>query len=379
MGQFFSFEKEHPRRRRASRYFWIVGLMVCGAEEPQRAQEETKYLMYASHSGLGNQLRALRNALLLAKMSNRTLVVPPPLHHYEIQREGKCERECMTELALKYYREVPGNFLEVLHVKDGPPVVPYSEAFARPKYDFSLLKCQVLETKIGVCDGEDWRPFFENPERLVMIASALIWPRGNWRNFGKKPLPTFHWNDASPLFASGHARLGTQSYSCLYVRHSDFFDEEFVTVKPDPRYPAEVRARGRDQGLRDIADRLAGADIHDRIYVASNVETKPICDHVVPRLFSECWSAEDVRPNSTNATDMMPLCEQAFLDMYMCSQATQPSHCFISNERAGGTFWQTIVDFKFADDATVKKSQRPKCTVINEIDHHSIQKQRHSS
>ena len=40
-----------------------------------------QYLLYFSHSGFSNQLRGLQGAVRLALVTNRTLVLPPPLYH----------------------------------------------------------------------------------------------------------------------------------------------------------------------------------------------------------------------------------------------------------------------------------------------------------
>ena len=49
-----------------------------------------RLLSYVPHSGWGNQLRALTNALFLASSLNRTLVVPRALKHIDITGYGTC-------------------------------------------------------------------------------------------------------------------------------------------------------------------------------------------------------------------------------------------------------------------------------------------------
>lgn len=41
-----------------------------------------KFMYYAPHSGFNNQVMELRNALVFAKILNRTLIVPPVLDHH---------------------------------------------------------------------------------------------------------------------------------------------------------------------------------------------------------------------------------------------------------------------------------------------------------
>jgi len=48
-----------------------------------------RFLSYAPHSGFGNQMAALRNAIALAKFLNRTLVLPLLLKHFDVTK-GAC-------------------------------------------------------------------------------------------------------------------------------------------------------------------------------------------------------------------------------------------------------------------------------------------------
>ncbi|KAG0572360.1 hypothetical protein KC19_VG088500 [Ceratodon purpureus] len=50
-----------------------------------------KFMYYAPHSGLNNQIMELRNALTIAKILNRTLIVPPVLDHHAT-RLGSCPK-----------------------------------------------------------------------------------------------------------------------------------------------------------------------------------------------------------------------------------------------------------------------------------------------
>lgn len=47
--------------------------------------------MYAPHSGFSNQLSEFKNALLMAVVLNRTLVVPPVLDHHAVAL-GSCPK-----------------------------------------------------------------------------------------------------------------------------------------------------------------------------------------------------------------------------------------------------------------------------------------------
>lgn len=50
-----------------------------------------RFLMYAPHSGFSNQLSELKNAVLMAFILNRTLVVPPVLDHHAVAL-GSCPK-----------------------------------------------------------------------------------------------------------------------------------------------------------------------------------------------------------------------------------------------------------------------------------------------
>lgn len=50
-----------------------------------------KFLWYAPHSGFSNQLSELKNAVLMAAILNRTLIVPPVLDHHAVVL-GSCPK-----------------------------------------------------------------------------------------------------------------------------------------------------------------------------------------------------------------------------------------------------------------------------------------------
>ncbi|KAK6947543.1 GDP-fucose protein O-fucosyltransferase [Dillenia turbinata] len=56
---------------------------------------DQKFLFYAPHSGFSNQLSELRNAIVMAAILNRTLIVPPILDHHAIVL-GKCPKFKVT-------------------------------------------------------------------------------------------------------------------------------------------------------------------------------------------------------------------------------------------------------------------------------------------
>jgi len=50
-----------------------------------------RFLFYAPHSGFSNQLSELKNAILMAAILNRTLIVPPVLDHHAVAL-GSCPK-----------------------------------------------------------------------------------------------------------------------------------------------------------------------------------------------------------------------------------------------------------------------------------------------
>jgi hypothetical protein len=62
---------------------------VVGSESA--LPEGEKYMWYSPHSGFSNQARELMNALKIAFLLNRTLILPPVLEHFEVEL-GSCLR-----------------------------------------------------------------------------------------------------------------------------------------------------------------------------------------------------------------------------------------------------------------------------------------------
>mgnify|MGYP004708890575 CR=1 FL=1 len=60
----------------------------CTSSEEFRGE---KFLWYAPHSGFSNQLSEFKNAILMAAILNRTLIVPPILDHHAVVL-GSCPK-----------------------------------------------------------------------------------------------------------------------------------------------------------------------------------------------------------------------------------------------------------------------------------------------
>lgn len=50
-----------------------------------------RFLFYAPHSGFSNQLQEFKNAILMAGILNRTLIIPPVLDHHAVAL-GSCPK-----------------------------------------------------------------------------------------------------------------------------------------------------------------------------------------------------------------------------------------------------------------------------------------------
>lgn len=61
----------------------------CAVESPDLSGK--RFLWYAPHSGFSNQLSEFKNAILIAGILNRTLIVPPVLDHHAVAL-GSCPK-----------------------------------------------------------------------------------------------------------------------------------------------------------------------------------------------------------------------------------------------------------------------------------------------
>ena len=61
-----------------------IALAVVAPSTGCARLRKSRRLVYAAHSGFGNQEMALRRALLVSYVLNRTLVVPPILHQADL-------------------------------------------------------------------------------------------------------------------------------------------------------------------------------------------------------------------------------------------------------------------------------------------------------
>lgn len=92
---------------------------------------EEKYMLYSPHSGFSNQVGELKNALLVAALLNRTLVLPPVFDHHAVAL-GSCpkfrvhEPQEMRALAWAHISQLirDGRYLAIADVIDLSAVLP---------------------------------------------------------------------------------------------------------------------------------------------------------------------------------------------------------------------------------------------------------------
>ncbi|KAL0542092.1 hypothetical protein IC582_022181 [Cucumis melo] len=118
-----------------------------------------KFLFYAPHSGFSNQLSEFKNAILMAGILNRTLVVPPILDHHAVAL-GSCPkfrvpdpgeiRFSVWEHMLQLLRN--GRYVSMTDIVDISSLTSYSSVKAIDFRTFAYLWCGVhLES---VCSNE---------------------------------------------------------------------------------------------------------------------------------------------------------------------------------------------------------------------------------
>nr|ABD65093.1 hypothetical protein 31.t00055 [Brassica oleracea] len=75
----------------SSAFSGSVEFPQCRSETLSRTLIGQRFLLYAPHSGFSNQLSEFKNAVLMAMILNRTLVVPPVLDHHAVAL-GSCPK-----------------------------------------------------------------------------------------------------------------------------------------------------------------------------------------------------------------------------------------------------------------------------------------------
>ena len=156
-----------------------------------------RYVAYASHGGYGAQLRALRNALLVARTLRRTLVVPP-LWEVEAQpalRHGRrscCNRSLARKLAREYVAGYEARFtagghsswsrvlnLDTVSRAAGVRALDFADFVKRHPDALSSRRCAPFVRLAAVCPCEplSWvarLPQLRRPREGVLLFGSLL-------------------------------------------------------------------------------------------------------------------------------------------------------------------------------------------------------------
>ena len=305
-----------PQRPDPDNQSFTPGPSVTASQ--RRAGAARRLLTFASHSGFGNQMISLSHALVLARLINRTVMLPPILKWHSNLFGPGCKgnvttkHERLAPLALTVYqrrardKDHAAGFDDVWNL--GDDVVPFDAALT-PAMDFS--------SHDPVCSGQllnqsALHSLASRSERLVMVGSLYSgwWPTAT-------PVPKqYSWNKST--FSSALFRtLG--NFSCLYVRAQD-----------DGNMTRAGRAQGHldpvaVQVTRSINDSCC---THRNVYLSSNANATAICALLRKRpgcANVRCLTFSDLDVNNTHGEMLArftPETRSMLLDVFACSHAS---------------------------------------------------------
>ncbi|EPS71914.1 hypothetical protein M569_02845, partial [Genlisea aurea] len=127
-----------------------------------------KFMWYAPHSGFGNQLLEFKNALLIAAILNRTLIVPPVLDHHAVAL-GSCPKFRVldpNELRFRVWNHSiqllrEGRYVSMADVMDLSHLVSSSAIRFIDFRAFVSMWCQVNLTLLCTAVSTEHSPFLE--------------------------------------------------------------------------------------------------------------------------------------------------------------------------------------------------------------------------
>ncbi|ESQ55684.1 hypothetical protein EUTSA_v10024957mg [Eutrema salsugineum] len=131
----------------------------CRSEILSRTLLGQRFLWYAPHSGFSNQLSEFKNAVLMAGILNRTLIVPPVLDHHAVAL-GSCPKFRVlspSEIRVSVWNHSiellrTGRYVSIADIVDISSLVSSSAVRVIDLRFFASLLCGVdLET---LCSGE---------------------------------------------------------------------------------------------------------------------------------------------------------------------------------------------------------------------------------
>ncbi|KAF8084840.1 hypothetical protein N665_0697s0022 [Sinapis alba] len=136
----------------------------CRSEILSRTLLGQRFLLYAPHSGFSNQLSEFKNAVLMAAILNRTLVVPPVLDHHAVAL-GSCPKFRVlspSEVRVSVWNHSvellrSGRYVSMADVVDISSLVSSSAVRVIDFRYFASLLCGVdLETLCSDCRTTVW-------------------------------------------------------------------------------------------------------------------------------------------------------------------------------------------------------------------------------
>ncbi|KAJ7952541.1 O-fucosyltransferase family protein [Quillaja saponaria] len=104
-----------------------------------------KFLWYAPHSGFSNQLSEFKNAILMAGILNRTLIVPPVLDHHAVVL-GSCPKFRVlgpSEIRISVWNHVVeliqgGRYVSIAEIMDISPLVSFLSSSSNRSHRFCV-------------------------------------------------------------------------------------------------------------------------------------------------------------------------------------------------------------------------------------------------
>ena len=305
-------------------------------------------MWYAAHSGFGNQLVALQNALLLGALVNRTVVVPPLLEHFDAFLGKRCARSsdhaAVIRSALpRYARRAEQRWSDVLVLPPETSTVVYDPhtmnlpAQSDVDAGVSAALCAAASgcaTTSGSDEGSVWAALERRSTQPTLLVGSLFHGQAVLlRAAGLDRAPALAWRtDAAALFPPALAARAAAT-DCLQVR----------AVASGNVLSVDLRARLRQLQV------VRGAS---RLFVASNARADLVCDHLreggALRPRARCFGRDELERSvdprtmqafSTNTRALL-------LDAFACTHARHAYH--LSSSASPSTLWRFIIDSRAA-------------------------------
>ncbi|KAJ7944722.1 O-fucosyltransferase family protein [Quillaja saponaria] len=145
-----------------------------------------KFLWYAPHSGFSNQLSEFKNAILMAGILNRTLIVPPVLDHHAVAL-GSCPKFRVlgpNEIRISVWNHVVeliqgGRYVSIAEIMDISSLVSSSLVRVIDLRDFVSLWCGVNIDFACFIQPKTQSPFIDSLKQCGSLLSGFNGNVGN--------------------------------------------------------------------------------------------------------------------------------------------------------------------------------------------------------